>query len=153
MGERIFCQIESVPYEELLAFMRLQAEDTFPSLQDKERLLAFTKKLNDFATFCLYRDKGQLIGMIAFYSNRCDIDFAYITHVYVSPAYRRKGVFRRMLNEVMAYVMKINIPKIKLEVKLDNVTARNIYVKNGFKAERMASEDSIYMVLLCQKSH
>lgn len=153
MDNRITCQIETIQNEELLAFMRLQAEEASPFFRDEAQLEAYAKKWNDYATLCLCRDNGLLIGMIAFYSNRRDLDFAYITHVYVSSAYRRKGVFGRMLNVVVAYVQEKAIPKIKLEVKLTNIIARKVYEGNGFKEEGKATEDSVYLVLACQKSH
>ena len=49
----ITCHIEPISYNELLTYMRQQAEEAFPSLKDEERLQAFAAKLHQNAEFCL----------------------------------------------------------------------------------------------------
>ena len=146
MNETITCQIEQIDYDELLGFMRQQAEDAFPSLKDEERLLAFSKKLHTHAEFCLCRDNGKLVGMIAFYANGQGADFAYIPHVYVSPGYRKSGLFSQMLKIIEKYVKEKSFSEIKLEVRNDNKNAQSAYLKNGFSYDELASPESVYMV-------
>lgn len=141
----ITCQIETIAFEELLNYMRFQANEAFPSLKDKTKLHAFATKLYENAEFCLCRDEGDLVGMIAFYANRKGADFAYIPHVYVSPKYRKKRFFATMLNKVEYSIRKKGFFEIKLEVEKDNVLAQSVYSKNGFVRERIATEDSELM--------
>lgn len=146
MQYNITSKIESISLEELLIYMRFQANEAFPSLKDKTKLLAFATKLHENAEFCLCRDEGKLVGMIAYYANGQGVDFAYIPHVYVSPNYRKIGLFSRMLNTIEEYVIKKGFSEIRLEVENDNWGAQSAYLKNGFLQKKIASPKSIYMV-------
>ena len=145
MNEKITCQIEKIDYNELLCFMRQQAEDAFPFLKDEERLLAFSKKLHTHAEFCVCRDNGKLVGMIAFYANGEGADFAYIPHVYVSPQCRQQGLFTRMLNIVTNYMKGKGFGEVRLEVDMKNDRAEISYLRNGFRKSEEATPFSIYM--------
>lgn len=142
----ITCQIESIAFIELLNYMRFQANEAFPSLKDEERLLSFATKLHENAEFCLCRDDGELVGMIAYYANGQGADFAYIPHVYVSPNYRKVGLFSRMMNTIEKYVQEKGFSEIRLEVENDNWSARSAYLNNGFILKKIAGPKSIYMV-------
>lgn len=144
--ESISCQIAPIGYDELLAFMRQQAEDTFPSLKDEERLLTFTHKIHSFADLCLCRDNDKLVGIIAFYANGKGADFAYIPHVYISPNYRGKGLFSMMFSIVEDYVRTKGFTEIRLEVDNNNYGAKSAYLRNGFVQGNIASPCSVYMV-------
>ena len=146
MHNNITCKIEPISVEELLNYMRFQANEAFPSLKDEERLLSFATKLHENAEFCLCRDEEKLVGMIACYANGQGADFAYIPHVYVSPNYRKIGLFSRMLKTIEKYVQEKGFSEIRLEVENDNWGAQSAYLKNGFLQKKIASPKSIYMV-------
>lgn len=140
-------QLERLKFDELCAFLRLQAEDTFPDLKNEERLKMLAEKWSKNAECSTCRgDGGDLIGMIAFYANGQGADFAYIPHVYVSPEFRSKGLFRQMLQIIETYVKQKGFTKVKLEVNNDNLIAKNAYLKQGFLEDTVASEGTIYMV-------
>ncbi len=145
MQNYITCKIESISLEELLIYMRFQANEAFPSLKDKTKLLAFATKLHENAEFCLCRDDGKLVGMIAYYANGQGADFAYMPHVYVSPNYRKVGLFSRMLNTIEKYVQEKGFSEIRLEVEKENVIAQSVYLRNGFTQYKTASPNSMYM--------
>ena len=145
MQYNIICKIESISLEELLAYLRFQANEAFPSLKDNTKLLAFATKLHGNAEFCLCRDEGKLVGMIAYYANGQGADFAYIPHVYVSPKYRNKGLFATMLNKAECNIKKKGFSEIRLEVEKDNVIAQSAYLRYGFTQYSIASPCSIYM--------
>ena len=145
MQNNITCKIEPISLEELLNYMRFQANEAFPSLKDKTKLFAFATKLHENAEFCLCRDEGKLVGMIAYYANGQGADFAYIPHVYVSPNYRKRGLFSRMLKTIEKYVQEKGFSEIRLEVEKDNVIAQSAYLRYGFTQYCIASPDSIYM--------
>lgn len=126
-------QIEGLKLEELCAFLRLQAEDTFPDLKNEERLIMLAEKWSSNAEYSTCRNnEGQLIGMIAFYANHQGADFAYIPHVYVSPMYRRKGIFSNMLEIVVRRIKEKGFHEIRLEVDRQNKRAQHSYQCNGF---------------------
>lgn len=126
--------IEHLSLKELKSFLREQALDTFPALKDEHRLTMLAAKWYKHAEFCTCRDdSGQLVGMIAFYANQPETGIAYIPHVYVSPAYRGRGIFSQMFQKVVAYVKQKGYTSIKLEVSKDNMTAQKAYIKQGFQ--------------------
>lgn len=149
MLQSIICQIEAIPYNELLSYMQHQASDSFPALLDEKKLLAFVMKLDSHAEFCLCRnDQGKAVGMVAFYANGQGADFAYITHAYVSPEYRRQGCFRRMLTTISSVARERGFHEIKLEVARDNIGALQSYLKNGFMIDQpSASGNSLFLKL------
>lgn len=126
-------QIEQLDFDELCAFMRFQAEDAFPSLKDEGRLLSFATKLHAHAEFCVCRDDRELVGLIAFYANGQGADFAYIPLVYVSPDYRKKGLFSRMLSIVEKHVKERSFSEIRVEVLKNNDNAIKCYLNDGFE--------------------
>lgn len=140
-------QIERLEFEELCAFLRLQAEDSFPNLKNEERLKMLAEKWSEYAEFCICRDDDEkLAGMIAFYSNNVLVGFAYIAHVYVTPEYRRHGLFSKMLEKMEVYVSGKGFHEIRLEVGKNNHSAQSAYLRNGFSQEANATTESDYMV-------
>ena len=140
-------QIERLGLEELSAFLRLQAEDSFPDLKNEERLKMLAEKWSNNAECSTCRnDEGQLIGMIAFYANGQGAEFAYIPHVYVSPDYRQQGLFAKMLQMMETYVKQSGFDKIKLEVNDNNAIAKKSYLRQGFIVDEKAYERTIYML-------
>ena len=140
-------QIEQLGFEELCAFLRLQAEDSFPDLKDEERLKMLAEKWSSKAECSTCRtDDGHLVGMIAFYTNGQGADFAYVPHVYVSPDYRHKGLFAKMFQMMETYVKQKGFCKIKLEVNKENTTAKNAYSRMEFVEDAIAHDKTIYMI-------
>ena len=142
-------QLERLKFDELCAFLRLQAEDTFLDLKNEERLIMLAEKWSSNAEFSTCKnDVGQLIGMIAFYANGQGSDFAYIPHVYVSPMYRRKGIFSNMLEIVVRHIKEKGFDEIRLEVDKQNRGAQQSYQRNGFDIMSSNNSDShsFYMI-------
>lgn len=140
-------QIERLGFEELCSFLRWQSEDTFPDLKNEERLKLLAVKWSTNAECSTCRDdEGRLIGMIAFYANGQGADFAYIPHVYVSPQYRKEGLFTIMLEKVEDYVRAKGYSQIKLQVAKDNTIAKFAYLERGFIADKTASRNTNYMI-------
>ena len=140
-------QIERLGFEELCGYLRLQAEDSFPDLKDEKKLKMLAEKWSTNAECSTCRnDEGQLVGIIAFYANGQGADFAYIPHVYVSPEYRHKGQFAKLLQIMETYVKQKDFAKIRLEVNNDNVIAKNSYLRQGFVEDVIAGKNTVYMV-------
>lgn len=140
-------QIERLGFEELCAFLHIQAEDTFPDLKNEERLKMLAEKWSQNAECSTCRDdKALILGMIAFYANVKGADIAYIPHVYILPNYRHQGLFGQMLQRIETYVKQKGFTKLKLEVNSENVTAKCSYLKQGFVEVAIASEKSVYMI-------
>ena len=141
----ITCLIEKIDYVEFQNYMQFQIADAFPALREEERTKAFIDKLYAHADFCFCRDDGHLVGMIAYYANNEGADFAYITQAYVSPNYRRQGLFTRMLDLVIRDVLRKGFFEIRLEVYKKDKVAQRCYAENGFVPMEKARQDTLYM--------
>lgn len=51
----------------------------------------------------------------------------------VAPAYKRMGLGRCLLNELLNFLMSVNCEKVFLEVAVDNEAAIALYTSMGFK--------------------
>jgi ribosomal-protein-alanine acetyltransferase len=68
---------------------------------------------------------------------RVDIErntsFGHILTVDIAPAYRRKGIAQKLLQEIETIFREKSIKECRLEVREDNVAALNLYQKLGYK--------------------
>jgi len=139
--------IEQLELKELQAFLREQAEDSFPDLKDEERLTMLSEKWHSYAEICTCRnDIGQLVGMIAFYANQPDGRVAYIPHVYVKRELRGKSIFKMMFYEIVMFLKKNGFKRVRLEVNNNNLNARRAYSAMGFHIDGAAGAHSTFMV-------
>jgi len=77
---------------------------------------------NDIAGFAIARlDIGR------------NTSFGHILTVDIAPAYRRKGIAQKLLQEIEAIFREKGIKECRLEVREDNVAALNLYQKIGYK--------------------
>lgn len=60
-------------------------------------------------------------------------DEAHITNVAVDPRYRRRGVALRLLVELLREARLRGVGAATLEVRADNVAARELYARLGFR--------------------
>jgi ribosomal-protein-alanine acetyltransferase len=59
--------------------------------------------------------------------------FGHILTVDIAPAYRRKGIAQKLLQEIETIFREKGIKECHLEVREDNVAALNLYQKLGYK--------------------
>lgn len=80
------------------------------------------------------RVNGEIAG---FAIARVDIgrntSFGHILTVDIAPAYRRKGIAQKLLQEIETIFREKGIKECRLEVREDNVAALNLYEKLGYK--------------------
>ena len=57
----------------------------------------------------------------------------HVNKIAVDPAWRRKGVARLLMAEVLAFASRIAAEEIYLEVRPSNAPARNFYTGLGFR--------------------
>ena len=80
----------------------------------------------------------------------------HVNKIAVDPLYRRRGVARLLMKEVLDFSDRIQAEEIFLEVRPSNVPARNFYVQLGFRevgrrAQYYADgEDALVMSLFLQ---
>ncbi|MFT3703135.1 MAG: GNAT family N-acetyltransferase [Agriterribacter sp.] len=59
--------------------------------------------------------------------------YAYLGFMYVKPAFRGQGINQKILQALMDWAKKQNLTEVRLEVYNENTTAKNAYLKAGFK--------------------
>ena len=86
-------------------------------------------KKNKYAYFFTARDKGELVAYAGFWLIFEEID---IVTVAVHPDHRKKGFGRLILETVLAEGKKLGAKLATLEVRANNIQARNLYERLGF---------------------
>jgi len=106
----------------------------------KPRTLQLVSKFGDQVT-------GYIISWMMY-------DEIHILNVAVHPDFRRKGIARRLLSEVMEYFYPRGARSVILEVRMNNKAAQNLYESMGFRTLRIrkkyytdTGEDAIVMYL------
>jgi ribosomal protein S18 acetylase RimI-like enzyme len=139
--------------------------DSFGTMYAEEAIMTIDKfreripvDNNSFILGC-YGDE-DLIGIVAFnQESRIKLRHkAYIRSMYVQPKYRKKGIGKLLLNELITKAKAIKeIEILLLDVVTNNLTAKQLYLSFGFQIygiEKMAYKlnhqyfDLEYMSLL-----
>ena len=106
----------------------------------KPRTLQLVSKFGDQVT-------GYIISWMMY-------DEIHILNVAVHPDFRRKGIARRLLSDVIEYFYPRGARSVILEVRMNNKAAQNLYESMGFRTLRIrkkyytdTGEDAIVMYL------
>lgn len=89
---------------------------------------------------------GYIIGLIRLGG------LGHIVSLAVDPKERRKGYGTLLLNTILEKFKKLKVHKVRLEVRVSNTAAINLYKKHGFKIARIIKnfylngEDAYVMV-------
>ncbi|KOO51383.1 GNAT family N-acetyltransferase [Viridibacillus arvi] len=76
-------------------------------------------------------DVKTKIGIL-WYSVNTEIDRAYLYHIYIEEAFRRKGYGTRVLEELQIRVKELGMNSLALSVFGSNDAAVNLYKKLGY---------------------
>lgn len=60
-------------------------------------------------------------------------EYAYLGFMYVKPGFRGQGINQKILNGLVDWAKTQNLSEVRLEVYDKNTTAKNAYLKAGFK--------------------
>lgn len=104
------------------------------NLKKKVNLEEYSLKLASKAKrFEAWNDSGQLIGIVCIY---LDKNSGFISNVSVEPRYYRLGIGNTLIKKTILLCKSKSIKNIKLEVEINNKSAIQLYVKNGFKIKK-----------------
>lgn len=111
----------------------------------------FLKELeNKIAVYIVAIDKNQVLGYIGLW-NICG--GADIIDVAVHKDFRRKGIGKGLISEMLKACRRENIFEVNLEVRASNIAAQRLYKKMGFSEVGLRrlyyenKEDAILMQL------
>jgi ribosomal-protein-alanine acetyltransferase len=100
---------------------------------------AFTKQqltylIADYNTIGLTAQvNAEIVGFaMARVTIRRNIMFGHILTIDVAPAYRRKGIAQKLLQEIETILRERGIRECRLEVRENNTAALNLYQKLGY---------------------
>lgn len=88
------------------------------------------KSSDDSNVFFLARVEEKVVGYGGMYSV---LDEGYVTNIGVLPAYRRRGIGARLLNQLVEYSKEKKLAFLSLEVRISNSTAIELYKSFDFK--------------------
>jgi len=120
-----------------IVFDTLKSE-YIPSLTELENLcftIPWTKAMfegdinNKNAFYVLALHNKKVVAYCGLYKV---LDEADITNIAVLPDFRRRGIADEVLKRIFDHCLSCGITKITLEVRESNVSAINLYTKNGF---------------------
>lgn len=100
---------------------------------------AFLEELqnNRFAVYISAMANEKVVGYAGMWKI---IDEGHITNIAVHPEYRRMGIGKKLLEELINISKKSGITRITLEVRKSNTVAQSLYIKYGFKPAGIRKE-------------
>ncbi|WP_338410300.1 GNAT family N-acetyltransferase [uncultured Flavobacterium sp.] len=134
---------QEIEIETLLAFEKgiIKAERNFdPTLKEGEihyyDLIELIKSPNAEVLVAVSNEKivgsgyAKIITAKSYLKHNA---YAHFGFMYVLPEVRGLGIIQNVLNELMNWTKSKNISEVRLEVYDENTTAKNAYIKSGFK--------------------
>ena len=102
---------------------------SFKEPYTKTLLLIYSKICND--TFLVLEDTNEILGyIIGLVKWRI---LGHIISLAIHPKHRRKGYAKVLINELLKRFKKHGVKVVRLEVRVSNKHAINLYLKIGFK--------------------
>lgn len=108
-----------------------------------------------YARAALVREKSGTERLVGYSFAVLVQEEAHLGNLAVDPGYRRQGIARRLLDDLLAAARKHGAQRVTLEVRESNAVARNFYARNGFidialrkSYYRNPIEDAIVMLLM-----
>jgi len=111
------------------------ADEVFDEPVDPDRLSAYLAEPNHHMLVAI--DDGLIVAQVAAVIHRHPdkVTELYVDEVGVSPAWQRRGIARKMLDEMFALGRSLGCGEAWLGTEPDNVPARGLYEARGVKAE------------------
>ena len=118
---------------------RADLEELLFQLSGKERTLSLTNYPNTFAVGAF--DAGRLIGFAQlFILHKTTFIFAHLEDVIVHSDYRRQGIAKRIMEEIVSLAKSKNADRINLTVRKEREAAISLYEELGF----ISQETKVY---------
>ena len=115
-------------YEDILRISQIE-EECFPDEPWNFKMLASSFEQENFFGV-IAEDGGEIAGYggITVAAGTADVD-----NIAVTEHYRHSGIATAVLSELISIARAQGAEKVFLEVRVSNVAAMSLYLKNGFK--------------------
>ena len=120
--------IEMMQIEDLEAVLEIE-EASFPTPWSKN---SFFYELTENQRAIYLVAKSEMNKVIGYIGMWVVFDEGHITNLAAHPLYRRQGVGKALLNELINVARKNGIQYLTLEVRRSNLSAQDLYQKIGF---------------------
>lgn len=121
-------KIELMRIEDLEAVLEIE-EASFPTPWSRNSFL-YELTENQRAIYLVAKNEfNKVVGYIGVW---VVFDEGHITNLAAHPLYRRQGVGRTLLNELVAVARRNGVQYLTLEVRRSNLSAQDLYQKIGF---------------------
>lgn len=108
-------------------------DNSFPvPLSEKQNLKDYAKKLFSSATICAEVQNGEILSMVAGYTENLTDDIAYIAVVATLKAAQGRGLASKCVREFIEICKEKSIGAVHLYTDTSNETAKAMYQKIGF---------------------
>ena len=104
------------------------------------------EKYSKHGKVILFGEDNENCGFAAFYCNNANDKVAYLSLIATAEDMQRKGIGKRLIDEVQRISAEAGMEKLRLEVNNANSKAISFYIKNGFRLEKPASEHTQYLI-------
>ena len=119
-------KIEKMTFDDLDDVYEID-KDSFPIPWSKS---SFEEELrNMLATYLVAKVDNKVVGYIGSWMV---IDECHITNIAVHSEYRRNGIARKLVEELLKYCNEHGISYVLLEVRINNLSAQKLYTGFGF---------------------
>ena len=85
---------------------------------------------NKHAVYITAKHNHKVVGYSGMW---CVVDEVHVTNIAVHPDYRRMGIGKLLIEEMIRFANEMNMHSMFLEVRESNITAQKLYRKLGFK--------------------
>lgn len=85
---------------------------------------------NPLSYWLVADDNGTIAGYVG---SQSVLDSADMMNIAVAPEYRRRGVGRMLINNLISYLQEQKVIALLLEVRVSNMAAISLYQKFGFE--------------------
>lgn len=118
--------IDRMTKDDIPSIARLERESFTSPWSEKAISAEFE---NERALFLTAKDNGELQGYIG---SHLILGECYITNIAVFEKSRRKGIAKKLINELFRLICEENGQFLTLEVRRSNIPAIALYEKTGF---------------------
>jgi ribosomal protein S18 acetylase RimI-like enzyme len=93
---------------------------------------SYVEKLLSNAVVLVHIEESSIRGIIAFYCNNPNREFAFITQLCVDPQSRRRGIAKSLVLQSITCASLRGFREMRLEVNENNAAAVKLYASLGF---------------------